>query len=139
DSLALQNALDKEAITAALISLITVRNLPLRLVEWPEFHVFCRVLNPEVDGFITTAHSEVSKMIQASWCSQKDIVRKKLQAAISSIHLSVDIWTSPNRYLFLGICAHFVERSPEKLSRALLALRTVQSHSGEDQFLTLLP
>src|SRR3954471_11988555 len=83
DSLALHNALDKEAITAALISLITVRNLPLRLVEWPEFHVFCRVLNPEVDGFITTAHSEVSKMIQASWYSQKDIVRKKVQAAIS--------------------------------------------------------
>ena len=29
DSLALKNALNKEAIMAALISLITVRNLPL--------------------------------------------------------------------------------------------------------------
>jgi hypothetical protein len=57
DSLTLKNALNKEAITAALISLITVQNLPLQLVKWPEFHVFCRVLNPEVEGFITTTHT----------------------------------------------------------------------------------
>jgi hypothetical protein len=111
-------------IVTVLISLITVRNLFFRIVEWPEFHVFCRVLNSEIDGYITTAHSEVGKMIQNSWILQKDVVRKKLQSAISSIHLSLDIWTSPNRYLLLGIYAHFVERNPEKLSNALLALRT---------------
>jgi hypothetical protein len=132
DSLVLKNALNKEAIIAALISLIIVRNLPLRLVEWPEFHAFCRVLNPEVEGFITTAHTQVRKRIEESWESTKDIVRKKLQSAISSIHLSVDIWTSPNRHLLLGVCAHFVEQNSKGLSRALLALRTVQSHSGED-------
>jgi hypothetical protein len=66
NSLAFRNALDKEAITAALISLITVQNLPFRIVEWPEFYVFCRVLNPEINGYITTAHSEVGKMIQNS-------------------------------------------------------------------------
>jgi len=41
DSLVLKNALNKEAITAALISLITVQNLLLQLVKWPEFHAFC--------------------------------------------------------------------------------------------------
>lgn len=37
------------------------------------------------------------------------------------------------------MCAHFIERSQEKLSKALLALRLVASHSGEEQFNTLLP
>jgi hypothetical protein len=64
DFLAFRNALDKEGIVAALISLITVRNLPFRIVEWPEFHVFYRVLNSEIDGYIITAHSEVGKIIQ---------------------------------------------------------------------------
>jgi len=139
DSQVLQKNLNKDVINEALVSLIIVRNLPFRLVEWPEFHAFCRVLNPEIEGYITTAHSEVTKMIQRSWQGQKDIVRKKLQSALSSIHLSLDIWTSPNNLLLLGICAHFVEQSEEKLSKALLALRTVASHSGEEQFATLLP
>ena len=138
DTLALQNALNREAIAAALISLITVRRLPFRIVEWPEFHVFCRVLNPEVKGYITTAHSTVNNMIQNTFTVQKDIVRKKLQTAISKVHLSLDIWTSPNRHLLLGVCAHFVDRN-ERLKRGLLALRTTPSHSGEDQFQTLLP
>ncbi|EED11633.1 hypothetical protein TSTA_108210 [Talaromyces stipitatus ATCC 10500] len=64
---------------------------------------------------------------------------KKLQSASSSIHLSLDIWTSPNRILFLGICAHFVEQSQERLCKGLLALRTVGNHSGDEQFATLLP
>jgi hypothetical protein len=64
NSLAFRNALDKETITAVFISLITVRNLPFRIVKWPEFYVFCRVLNPEINGYIIIAYLEVGKMIQ---------------------------------------------------------------------------
>jgi hypothetical protein len=131
--------LDQDVINEALITLIVVRSLPFRVVEWPEFRAFCQVLNPESSDFITTAHSQIIKKIEQSWQAHKDIVRKKLQSAVSSIHLSLDIWTSPNRHLLLGICAHFVDRGQEKHSKALLALRTVASHSGEEQFTTLLP
>jgi hypothetical protein len=112
--------------------LITVRNLFFRIVEWPEFHVFCRVLNSEIDGYIIIAHSEIGKIIQNLWILQKDVVRKKLQLAILSIYLSLNIWTSPNRYFLFGICAYFVERNPDKFSNAFLAFRTVLSHNRED-------
>jgi hypothetical protein len=139
DTQVLQKILNQDAIDEALVSLIVVRNLSFRLVESPEFHALCRVLNPESYGYIITAHSSVPKKIERSWQAQKDVVRKKLQSALSSIHLSLDIWTSPNRLLLLGICAHFVEQSQEKLSKALLALRTVVNHSGHEQFTILLP
>jgi hypothetical protein len=139
DTQAFQRILNQDIIDEALALLIVVRNLPFHLVEWPEFHTFCQVLNPESKSYIITAHSSIPRRIEQSWQAQKDIVRKKLQSAISSIHLSLDIWTSPNRLLFLGICAHFVEQSQEKLSKALLALRTVVNHSGDEQFTTLLP
>ena len=74
NSLILKNALNKEAITAALISLITVQNLPLRLIKWLEFHIFCRVLNPEVEGFIIITHTQVMKRIKESWELIKDII-----------------------------------------------------------------
>lgn len=139
DTKVFQRILNQDVIDEALVALIVTRNIPFSLVEWPEFHALCRVLNPESEDYIITAHTSVPKRIEQSWQAQKDIVRKKLQSASSSIHLSLDIWTSPNRILFLGICAHFVEQSQERLCKGLLALRTVGNHSGDEQFATLLP
>lgn len=139
DTQAFQSILSQDIIDEALVSLIVVQNFPFSVVEWPEFHTLCRVLNPESESCIITAHNSVPKKIEQSWLVQKDIIRKKLQSALSSVHLSLDIWTSPNRLLFLGNCCHFVEQSDEKLSKALIALRIMANHSGEEQFITRLP
>jgi hypothetical protein len=80
--------LDPDVVNEALISLIIVRNLPFRVVEWPAFHAFCQVLNPQSKDVVTTAHSQVIKKIEESWNLYKDIVRRTLQSAVSSIHLS---------------------------------------------------
>jgi hypothetical protein len=91
-----------------------------------------------LSDFITTAHSQVGKKIEESFTSHKDIVRQKLQSAISSIHLSLNVWTSSNRLLLLRIVAHFVDCF-EKYFKALIALCTIANHSGDKQFSVLLP
>lgn len=138
NAMMLTKVLNKEVIQQALINLVIVRNLPLRIVEWEEFHVFCQALNPKSSNLITTTHSEVSRMIGECFQIQKDIVRRKVQSALTNIHLSVDIWTSPNNHLLLAVCAHFID-SQENRMKALLALRTVPGHSGVEQWNTLLP
>src|SRR6266700_6677992 len=100
------------------------------MVEWPEFYVLLQSINPEINSYITTAHSAVSKKIYNSWLLQKDIIQKRLQSALTSIHLSINIWTSPNNHLLLAIYSHFIN-SQEKLINALLSLRTVASHSRD--------
>ena len=69
-----QKYLNQDVINEALVSLIVIRNLPFRTVEWPEFHTFCRVLNLESATSITSTHLEIGKKIHNSWCSNKDIV-----------------------------------------------------------------
>lgn len=91
DTQVFRKYLNPDAIKEALVSLIVVRSLAFRLVEWPEFHVLCQLLNPEAKEVMTTAHSTVSKILDRSWITHKDVVRRKLQSAISSIHLSLDI------------------------------------------------
>ena len=59
--------------------------------------------------------------------------------SISSIHLTVDVWTSPNRYLLLGVCAHFVAHGQDQVSRLLIGLSPIASHAGEEQFNALAP
>jgi len=133
-----QKQLDQGVINEALVSLIVVRNLPFAMVEWPEFHVLCQVLNPESKDFVTTTHSQVKNMIEKSYEVHKDTVRKKLQSASTNIHLSVDIWTSPNKHLLLGVTGDFVDCIEEKHLKTLLGLRPVAGHSGEDQFDVLI-
>jgi hypothetical protein len=137
-SLVLKGVLNQQVLNQALVNLIVVRNLSFRIVESPEFHAFCQALNPESVNYITTAHSAVSKSIQESFQSQKDIVRKEVQSALTDIHLSIDVWTSPNNHLLLAICAHFLD-SKERRVKALLALRTIANHGGEEQWNTILP
>ncbi|KAK4207655.1 hypothetical protein QBC37DRAFT_247777, partial [Rhypophila decipiens] len=129
--------LDQDIISETLTTLIIRRNLPFRIVEWPEFHAFCQAIGPGSKPYLVTAHSTIPTLMDKMWYEKKDIVRRAVQSALSSIHISLDIWTSPNRYLFLAVCAHYVSRE-EKLCKALLALRSVGNHSGEEQFAALL-
>ena len=82
---------------------------------------------------ITTTHSTITKKLKGSWTNHKDVVRRDLQSAISNIHISLDIWTSPNRHLLLVICAHYTTHLL-KQQKALLALCTVAGYSSQNQF-----
>ena len=92
----LEKSINQDALTEALVTLIIVHNLSFCVVEWPAFHTFCQVLNTACEGKITESHSVVRTRVGESFQKHKDTVRKALQAALSHIHISLDIWTSPN-------------------------------------------
>ncbi|KAM3448794.1 hypothetical protein NHJ6243_010065 [Beauveria neobassiana] len=106
-----QSALNKGAISEALARLITVRNLSDRCVEWPEFHALLKLVNPAIENEVISSHSEVTKIIARTYEHHREALRDKLQLAKSKIHITVDVWSSPNRVPFLAICAHFVDET----------------------------
>ena len=106
-------ALDRKLIETTLLNMIVNKCLPFRLVESEEFQAFCHALNRNSLSFLPGHHSTVASKVflttfkveqdinvmqaQAKFDYEKDIVRRTVQSAITDIHLSVDIWTSPNR------------------------------------------
>ena len=88
---------------------------------------------------IPKSHTTIRYKILQAFQDHKDIIRKKLQSALTHIHLSLDIWTSPNRKLLLGITADFINYEEESHIKALLALRPVKGHSGKAQSDVLIP
>jgi hypothetical protein len=128
---------NQDVVNEALVSLIVVRNLAYRAVEWPEFHHLCMALNSRSLSLLPSSHSTMAGLISQSYESSKSIVRKRLEHAMSRIHISLDIWTSPNRLLLLGICCQFVGSDRAKIEQALLGLRPVSNHSGKEQWLVL--
>jgi len=119
--------LDKESISKALISMIVEYDLPFRFVEKDIFHQFYQTLNLQIirTRDIISSHSTVKTLITNKWVIEKDIVKKRLQSTLSTIHISIDIWTVPNRIYFLGLYIHFVDFETESLSKALIGIPTV--------------
>jgi hypothetical protein len=139
DKQVFENYLNKEVIDEALVSLVVVRNVAFSLVEWPEFHVVCQALNPISEAVIPNSHNTIQSKVEKAFYDHKDVVRKTLQSALTHIHLSMDIWTSPNDKLVLGITADFIECEEERHTKALIALRPIQGHSGQAQCDVLIP
>jgi hypothetical protein len=141
----LKATIKRDIIKQALVNLIIARSLPLSIVEWPEFQIFCCTLNSQfnISSFtsqaqasilpIPSSHSTVKVWIEQSFKLQQDIVRKTLQSALTRIHISLDIWTTPNSYLTLGVCAHFVNIDGVRQT-LVLGIRSVSGHAGDVQF-----
>jgi hypothetical protein len=134
----LKRTIITKVVDQTLLDLIIVRRLPLSIVEWPEFRQFCIALNQEVASFLPTSHNTITKRIKTYFPDAKDIVRKLLQSAKTSIHLAVDVWTSPNNHLLLAICGSFVDIH-DRFQNILIGLRTTYGQSGAAQWVTLLP
>ncbi len=138
DAQVFEKQLDQDIINEALILLIVVWNVSFQIIEWSEFHAFYQILNSQSDHFITTAHSQIRWKMRDLWQTHKNTVQKKLQSALFSIHLSVDIWTSSNQLLLLAVTADFVDYTEKKYMKILLALHIVKDHNEEAQFAVLL-
>ncbi|KAM4063996.1 pol-like protein [Hirsutella rhossiliensis] len=68
---------------------------------------------------------------------KKRAVSSQLEKAVTKISFSFDMWTSPNRYAFLGLHAHYLDASYQVQSRLLALRRVWGSHSGDNQASTI--
>ena len=76
------------------------------------------------------SRNTVRKWVTREFRKQKRLLRKDLQEARSNIHLSFDLWTSPNYFAIIAIVAHYIDRDGARQTK-LLALRQLKGeHSG---------
>jgi hypothetical protein len=70
---------------------------------------------------------------------QKLEIKKELATARSRIHISSDLWTSPNRLPVVGIVAHYLDKNL-KVQNHLIGMRRVSgTHSGENIAEAMIP
>lgn len=104
------------------------------VVERDEFRDMMLYSSPHLrhdDTLFKTGRS-VSDGLVASFLACQLILISMLQACGTAVHLSFDLWSSPNKYAFLGIVCHFIDHQ-WKARTVLLALRPLYgSHAGVD-------
>ena len=82
---------------------------------------------------LSTSNTTPSKQTDNLYCTvetQKLRIKREIQSALSKVHFTVDLWTSPNALAVLGIVAHYTSESGH-LEYSVLALRELDGkHSG---------
>ena len=101
-------------------------------MECLEFRAFLTYLNSNVNVYLANSHTTTGLWVLNQYKIEKERIRLRLHSSCSKIHVSLDIWTSPNTIPILAIIAHYISED-NKLESSLLALKEIEdSHKGDN-------
>ncbi|KAF6518360.1 hypothetical protein HZS61_002438 [Fusarium oxysporum f. sp. conglutinans] len=120
------DSIEPDQLEALYVRFITACSLPFRLVECPEFRALLAYINNDIETWLPDTHDTVKTWIMRQYECQKERVKQRIQSAKSRIHISCDLWTSPNSLAILGVVAHYVTEDGQ-LEHHVLALKDIDS------------
>lgn len=114
------------------IQVVVACHIALRLFEIPQLRTFLLCLNKDIECWLPNSDKKIRDWVIRQFKIQKENVQQMIHSARSEIHISCDLWTSPNSSAILRIVAHFVAEAG-KLQRCVLALKDIiGKHTGEN-------
>jgi len=139
DQTIIRNAFNEQGYRDALVGLLTRRRIAFSSIEWAEMRDLALACNPFIEDQLITSRRTAVRLIASNYQLYKGhVIKGSLSTAVSPIHISTDLWTSPFRTSLLAVCAQWVDHE-YKLQKALLGLPECRySHSGQQQAHLLL-
>ena len=134
----LYNIINQQELHDRIVRLIVMRNLPHQAVEWPELKDLLLCINPMVEEKWVKSRAATPRLISDAYRFHKQKLKNLLKSSETKVHFAFDIWTSPNHKSLMAIVAHFVNRTTNKLCKALVALPEIPDHTGETMARTFL-
>ena len=130
----LQAAIKVPEFKEACARLVTIRNLPFSLLDWPEFWAVILSVNYMAKETLKFARKDVPNLIKSTYILHREELIKKLKNSLSLVHFSIDMWTSPANTGFQAIVVHWVDAETRCAETALLSLKEFKgAHGGEEQ------
>ncbi|TVY74944.1 putative AC transposase [Fusarium oxysporum f. sp. cubense] len=114
------------------VGYIVDSNLPFTTFESTYLQELFRQLDSDLYAQVPWGRTATKKDLEDILVSKKAAVKEELENAVTQIHLSFDLWTSPNRLAFISIFGHFIDRRHSYQSRLLAFKRQIGSHAGEN-------
>ena len=127
-----EKPLDGATLESLFVRWVASNNQALSLVECPEFRAFLTYLNSNVNVYLANLYTTTRLWVLNQFKIEKERIRLRLHSSRSKIHVSLDIWTSPNAIPILAIIAHYISKD-NKLESSLLALKEIEGlHKGDN-------
>jgi hypothetical protein len=129
---------DVNRFKTLLIQWIVLAHIALSCVEHDAFRALISMLNPAVAAFMWATGEGVRNFIIKEYKRRKNEIEFELHRSKSCIHLSFDLWSSPNSLAMCGVVAHWI--GPDLKARSVLIglKRVCGDHSGRNIAETIL-
>jgi hypothetical protein len=122
-----------------LLRWIVKQQIAFDEVEDEDFQAMLLALSTSVEKYLVQSSQTIRNWAQSEYVAAQSQVKQILVEARSRIHISFDLWTSPNGYALCAICAHFVG-SNIRNNTVLLGLKRMKGpHSGENIAEVMIP
>ena len=112
--------------------------VPFAQIESVAFRSMLVALFKGIDKYLVVGDT-IRNWLDDEYEAAVDRIQRWLADAVSRVHISFDLWTSPNGYAMVGVYGHFVSGYKPEVKPVLLALKRIEeSHSGEEISLILI-
>jgi hypothetical protein len=137
---ALVSTIDATRFRKALVMFIVMCNVAFLVVESEYFKELLLACSAgALEPFLVNASNTVKRWILEEFEKRKLEVKDELATARSRIHISFDLWTSPNALALVATVAHYLDKHLKARSY-LIGLRHVRgAHSGENITEAMIP
>lgn len=112
---------------------IVTANLPFTAPSNPYLRQILELHDASLAKEVPWSRQSVRDTMRKLFEVKKGAISSQLEKAVTRVSFSFDMWTSPNRYAFLGLHAHYLDASYQVQSRLLALRRVWGSHSGDNQ------
>jgi hypothetical protein len=106
------------------------RHIAFIEVEDEDFRDMLLSLNQQVKPYLVQTGDTVRTWAEDEFIRATTQIKQVLAQAVSRIHISFDLWTSPNGYAICGVVAHFVGHQYRN-QQVLLALKRMKYNHTE--------
>lgn len=131
--------LDGDILEVLFTRFITACSLPLRLVECPEFRSLLTYINEDVDKYLPSSHNTIGTWVLRQYEIEKAIKQQQVRNARSKVHVSCDLWTSPNTKAILVAVATYLSDN-NQLEHIVMDLVEVEgTHEGSNIAKFIMP
>ena len=126
------DALDQATLRELYCRYTVACSLPFAHIEHPAFRDFVRYICPAADDFLPRSGDTVKSDLQWGYDNKKELVKRVMQNALSSIHFIPDNWTSPNCLGVIGFTVQFVTEDHGLQSLVVRIKELEGQHNGEN-------
>ncbi|KJZ69043.1 hypothetical protein HIM_11569 [Hirsutella minnesotensis 3608] len=116
---------------------IVTANLPFTAPSNPYLRRILELHDKSLAKEVPWSRQSVRGTMRKLYEVKKGAISRQLEKAVTRISFSFDMWTSPNRYAFLGLHAHYLDACYQVQSRLLGLRRVWGCHSEVNQAATI--
>ena len=123
---------DVEAFRYHLLRWVVNREVAFIEVEDDDFRQMLLCLSQTIDPYLVKSRDTLRNWVDEEYILAKRQVKLRLAEAKSKIHISFDLWTSPNALAICAVVAHFVN-TDHRVTNALIGFKRMKGgHTGEN-------